>query len=266
MDISVIIPSYKPQEYLWECLNSVCEQTLEKEKFEVVLVLNGCNEPFHSQIKDFISQHPDIRWTYIQTDIPGVSNARNMALDVAKGEFITFLDDDDYLSPSCLEEMLSLQDGDIIVECYPFAFADGKPNEQIQYGVTDVYDYCVEHRCNQLNSRARKLFSGSWMKLIPRSYIRNFRFNINFAVGEDSLFMFAISDKIRRIAYTSTNAIYYRRRRENSASDSIKKKRDVWALNIKGIAEYIRLYRPFKHSAYFFASRIAACLISAIKA
>ena len=70
--ISVIIPSYKPQDYLWQCLDSICNQTFPKQDYEVILVLNGCNEPYNSQIKQYIGKHPDVGWNYIQTDNPGV--------------------------------------------------------------------------------------------------------------------------------------------------------------------------------------------------
>lgn len=80
--ISVIIPSYKPQSYLWECLDSVCGQTFPKEEYEVILVLNGCKEPYDGQIREYIGSHRDIQWKYIHTDEGGVSNARNLALDL----------------------------------------------------------------------------------------------------------------------------------------------------------------------------------------
>lgn len=105
MKISVIIPSYKPQSYIWECLDSLCRQTFPKNDFEVILVLNGCKEPYESQIKEYISKHPDIHWRYFQTDQGGVSNARNIGLDAAKGEYITFVDDDDYVSGVYLKEL-----------------------------------------------------------------------------------------------------------------------------------------------------------------
>ena len=54
MKISVIVPTYKPQAYLWECLNSLCLQTLSKEDFEVILVLNGCCEPYKTQIQQYL--------------------------------------------------------------------------------------------------------------------------------------------------------------------------------------------------------------------
>ena len=81
MKISVIVPTYKPQAYLWECLN----QTFPKTEYELILVLNGCNEPYNAQIKDWLAKHSDLQVQYIQTDEAGVSNARNMALDVARG-------------------------------------------------------------------------------------------------------------------------------------------------------------------------------------
>ena len=88
MKISVIVPTYKPQAYLWECLDSIYNQTFPKSEYELVLVLNGCNEPYNTQIKEWLSNHSDLQVQYFQTDEAGVSNARNMVLDVAQGVFI----------------------------------------------------------------------------------------------------------------------------------------------------------------------------------
>ena len=186
MKISVIIPTYKPKEYLWECLDSLVEQTLSKKDFEVVLVLNGCEEPYKSAIEEYIAEKMQgMNVNFIHTDVGGVSNARNLALDRANGDFITFLDDDDYLSRDCLREMLSFQNGDVIVECYPYAFEDGdKQVRQKKYGLSNVYEYCVRHNCNKLNSTARKFFSGPCMKLIPFYYIGDRRFDTRFKNGK----------------------------------------------------------------------------------
>lgn len=265
MDISVIIPTYRPQEYLWDCLNSMCTQTLERSRFEVIIILNGCGEPYNSKIKEFIAQHPDVEWVYIQTDTPGVSNARNMALDVAKGNNITFLDDDDYLSSVCLEEMLKLQDGNVVVECYPYAFEDGNPETQRDYGLTKVYDYCLQHKCYVLNSHARKFFSGPCMKLIPASYIQDRRFDVRFKNGEDCLFMFSISDKIHNIVYTSKNAIYYRRFRNNSATKNKRASSEIIQNTIKCMIEYTKMFKFGRYSIYFYSSRMVAEALCIIK-
>ena len=260
MKISVIIPTYKPKEYLWECLDSLVRQTFPKEDFEIIIVLNGCCEPWKSQIEEYIASNMStMNVTFIQTDSPGVSNARNLGIDVMKGKYLFFMDDDDYISPTCLQEMLSLQNGNVVVECYPYAFNDGDPYlEQRAYGLTSTYDYCLEHKCNKLNSTARKFFSGPCMKLIPSLYVGDRRFDTRFKNGEDSLFMFSISDKIHDVAFTSKDAIYYRRYRKGSATTSSRSKKE----RIKNIFKCIRVYTSFYvkggYSTYFYATRILA--------
>ena len=56
MKISVIIPTYKPKEYIWECLDSLKSQTFDKKEFEIILILNGCKEPYYSEIDKYIME------------------------------------------------------------------------------------------------------------------------------------------------------------------------------------------------------------------
>ena len=97
MKISVIIPTYQPKDYLWECLNSLTSQTISKDDYEVIIVLNGCDEPYKSQIQSYIDAKEGFHFSLIQTDVPGVSNARNIGLDKSKGEYISFIDDDPWV-------------------------------------------------------------------------------------------------------------------------------------------------------------------------
>ncbi len=104
--ISVIIPSYKPDNYIYKCLESVARQDISKQRFEVIIVLNGCNEPYHTDIKLFLQQKfQGIKTFLLQTDVAGVSNARNIGLDNARGEYIAFIDDDDIVSENYLSEL-----------------------------------------------------------------------------------------------------------------------------------------------------------------
>lgn len=258
MRISVIIPTYKPQGYLWQCLDSLCNQTFPKENFELILVLNGCKEPYEEQIKAYIEQHSDINWNYIQTDERGVSNARNMALDVAQGEYVTFIDDDDYVSEAYLEELYDKVTPSIVSLAYAYAFDDGSPEYQKKYSVTSAYDYCTGHNIHTLSSIARKYFSGPCMKLIPMSFIQNRRFDTHFKNGEDSLFMFLISDKIHNVSFTSKNAIYYRRFRTMSASTKPRSKWQRVVNSFRCAREYTKIYLSGGYNNYFYYSRIAA--------
>lgn len=263
MKISVIVPTYKPQAYLWKCLYSIYKQKFPKQDYELILVLNGCNEPYNTQIKEWLSKRPDLKVQYFQTDEGGVSNARNIALDNAKGEYVTFIDDDDLISTAYLKELYEKATPDTVSLCYPYAFNDGKIEKQLSsYGVTDAYNYCIEHKCNKLTSMVRKYFSGPCMKLIPMSFIQDRRFDVRFKNGEDSLFMFLISDKIDKVSFTSKDAIYYRRFRENSAFTRRKTKREIIANKMNMIKAYIFIYlrKPQKYSLLFFITRILGTL------
>ena len=236
------------------------------EQFEVIVVLNGCSEPYYSQIQQFVVEHmPTLQVQLIQTDQGGVSNARNIGIDAARGNYIAFIDDDDYVSTTYLEEMLSLTTGDNIVICYPYAFNDGHPELQLPYRITDAYNQCAGKSNISINSMARKFFSGPWMKLIPATYIGKKRFDSRFKNGEDSLFMFFISNQIRTISITTQNAIYYRRYRSNSANFSTNiKQRFYNALRL--ISEYTRIYFTHiqEYNFIFFFTRILGSIRSII--
>ena len=265
MKISVVVPTYKPKYYLWECLNSLKEQTFPVDDFEILLVLNGCCEPYKSEIEEYLLKNVMSNVYLIQVDQPGVSNARNIALDYAKGSYVAFIDDDDYVSPFYLEELYAKASLDTISLCYPYAFNDGTPEMQLPYYITDAYEYCSRQtRCLKLSSKVRKYFSGPCMKLIPMDIIKERRFDINFRNGEDTLFMFLISDRFRYFAITSPSAVYYRRYRLGSA---LFNKRSLKERVINCILHqfyYVRIFvsNPFKYNFTFFVSRVLGEFVS----
>lgn len=265
MKISVIIPTYKPKEYLWECLDSLVKQSFKKEDFEVILVLNGYIEPYKSAIEDYIAENMrNMNVKFICTSQVGVSNARNIALNAAKGEYISFIDDDDFVSPNYLRELYNKVSYDTISLCYPYAFTDGDIS-QVKYKITDSYDKRVKFG-KQSYMRTRKFFSGPCMKLIPMTFIQDRRFDIRFKNGEDSLFMFVISDNFKWVNFTSKNAIYYRRHREGSAVALKRSWNKIIQNQVNLIINYTKIYfgNPFKYDLGFFLTRVIAAIYSMI--
>ena len=265
MKISVIIPTYKPKEYLWECLNSLISQTLSKKTFEIIIVLNGCYNPWYLDIERYIhdSMH-GMNVKFIHTSESGVSNARNIALREATGEFITFIDDDDYVSPEYLSELLRYSSSNFITIAKPLAFND-ETKEQVSYPMTGVFlRNFMRGPQNFLSSR--KFFSGPWMKLIPYQVIGERRFDRRFKNGEDSLFMFLVSDKIQYVNYTSESAIYYRRFREGSAVTIYRSLGNKLLNSIKLVIEYSRIYwrSPLNYNLVFYITRILGAIRSII--
>lgn len=261
MKISVIIPTYKPQNYLWKCLSSLMNQNLSKDDFEVVLILNGCCEPWNSMIKGYIDKEmKDINVNFIQVDHGGVSNARNIGLDCAKGEYITFIDDDDFVSPSYLKELLEKASPTAISLCYPLSFIDGT-QEYVPYLITK--DYKKNEGLNSCNyKRAKKFFSGPVYKLIHRDIIGDRRFDFHFHNGEDSIFMFLISDRFHDVTFTSKRAVYYRRIRINSAVSQKRKAKSIIVNMCKMIMSYCLIYfKDFgQYDFSFFATRVLGAI------
>lgn len=256
MKISVVIPTYKPDSYIWECLDSLENQTLPRSEYEVVLVLNGCNEPFNSQISEYIS-NSSVNYQFVQTNQGGVSNARNIGLDLAQGEYITFIDDDDYVSPSYLEELGHLATPDIVAISSAKAFYD-ETKERAAYGLDKYYSIYSKIKGPQKFYKCRKFFSGPVMKLIHRDIIGDRRFDIQFKNGEDNLFLFLISDKLKYVRFTSENAIYYRRYRADSAMQKPRSCRDKIKNSIKIVCKYLSIYVKGGYLFAFFCTRILA--------
>ena len=261
--VSVIIPTYKPREYLWKCLQSLRNQTLPSSDFEIILILNGCCEPYLSRINDYLLKSDLCNVRLFQTDESGVSNARNIGLDYAKGDYITFIDDDDYVSSTYLEELYAKASPDTISLCYPFAFKDGEYENQLPCSITDAYDLCVSHGANlRISSYVRKYFSGPWMKLIPRSFIQDRRFDIHFRNGEDTLFMFLISDRFSKFSFTSRSAVYYRRFRVGSSVHNKYSFCEKLSFCFRQQVCYIKYYisNPFQYNFIYFMSRLLGAL------
>lgn len=257
MKISVIVPTYKPKDYLWQCLDSLVSQTYPKGDFEVILVLNGCEEPYKSDIEKYIStKMSGMNVNLIHTLHGGVSNARNIALDQAKGEYVTFIDDDDYVSRSYLEELLKIASKDTISLCYPLSFVDGTVMYKSYY-ITKNFD-SIELLDKPIDYKLAKLFFGGPVyKLIHKDVIGDRRFDIRFKNSEDSLFMFLISDKFKYVSVTSKEAIYYRRIRNGSAVTRKRYIREVFINSIRIILSYSKIYfsNPGRYDFSFFVTR-----------
>ena len=99
--ISVIIPVYNVEKYLDICLDTVLAQTFKD--FEAVCINDGSTDNSLNILEHY--QKFDKRIKIIQTENKGLSHARNKGIKEAKGEYITFVDSDDYISEICLESM-----------------------------------------------------------------------------------------------------------------------------------------------------------------
>lgn len=104
MQLSVIVPVYNVEKYIFSCIESIFKQRLDDSDFEVIIVNDGTNDRSMEIIKDFIQQHDNI--TVINQENQGLSVARNTGLKYAGGEYILFVDSDDLLIDNTLKLLL----------------------------------------------------------------------------------------------------------------------------------------------------------------
>lgn len=267
LHISVIIPTYKPADYLWQCLDSLCQQTLDKAKYEVIIVLNGEIEPYKTKIEEYLTTTTTTTATttnirLLTTETAGVSGARNMGIDAAEGEYIAFIDDDDWVSPTYLEQLLAVADQETVAISNTIS-VDEATMQESAYRISKSYEQAQGKKDLQYTD-VRQYFSGPCMKLFHRNLLAADRFNTAFTVGEDSNYMFLISRRLGRVALTDKSAIYYRRVRSNSANF---KKKNLWqrlAIACKQIIGYSKIYwkHPMQYRFGFYLTRVRGAIFS----
>lgn len=267
MKISIIVPSFKPGNYIAKCISSIQAQDFPKKDYEVIIVLNGCSEPYKSRIEQIInnpnSDHEKSNIHLIQTDHPGVSHARNLGIKEARGEYIIFIDDDDYISPNYLSNLYALASPDTIVASNAKNSIDEKGQTQDNF-ISKAFQNLKDNPTSLFANR--RLLSTVWGKIIPKKIIEDVRFRENLSLGEDSVFMAEISTRIKYVRTTSPDIFYYVTVRPNSSS---RKSISNWA-QISNSLElawtfftiYISNIRSYNFS--FFLSRIVASLLKMI--
>lgn len=259
IDISIIVPTYKPKDYLYECLESLKNQVSINFTYEVIIVLNGSDSTYRRQIEEYLRTINLSSFYFFNLECAGVSFARNLGIQKAKGNYLFFMDDDDILNNSYFELL----------------FAYAKPNRVICGNMKNfVQDISVTE-----NSYMSKLFrndnnfeQGSIMKfkrvfsictgkLIPKSNISKTLFDTKIQIGEDSLFMSTISGNIQDVVLIK-EAIYFRRIRLGSAMGQKKSFKYQLKNSNYLIRKHLSLYlsQPKTYNFNFFSLRILAIL------
>ncbi|RUR27816.1 glycosyltransferase [Vreelandella andesensis] len=218
--VSVVVPTYKGEEHLGECLTSLARQTLSKDRFEIIIIINGEPGGIEKVINSFQKNYPDVDCRTIKEQVASASLARNIGIYNASKDHITFVDDDDQLSEVFLEEM------------YRFAASD--PNHPVALSsIRDISDNTIlENSISYQVDRAIKksklsytdvtsLLTMNACKLFPTFYIKQLRYELSMKSGEDVCFFTRYFIKYSpelSLVPASKGAIYYRTLRQGSVS------------------------------------------------
>lgn len=196
MRYSVIIPVYNAKETLRRCLDSLVRQQFSD--YELLLINDGSTDDSDAICHEYANTYSCIR--YFAKENGGVSSARNLGLDQAKGEYILFVDSDDCVSENyfaSLSDALENAAADLLLFGYRnFGGASTEWDTGVFYENTEV------GVAEQISSALRQyLFSSLWSKAFKRQIIEqhNIRFANDLAIGEDQAFIFTYAMHIRSI-------------------------------------------------------------------
>ena len=206
--VSIIVPIYNKEKVLYKCLDSLVKQTMKE--IEVILINDGSTDNSETICLDYSEKFPSVV-QYHAFENGGVSKARNRGIELAKGEYIGFVDSDDWVELNFCEEMF--QQTSNKTDCVVCSIKIIKETNQrlIQVkNATDIFSLDPVLR----NSVSNKIFNLSVIK----------KFEIIFPNGshsyEDFAFVFKFLSVSNKIAYCD-NTVYYYFKNQDSFTESV---------------------------------------------
>lgn len=279
--VSVIVPVYNCKTLLNRAIDSVIRQKDFNEN-EIILVDDGSTDGSSEICDDYGLQYKNIK--VIHQENAGVSAARNNGINQAEGEWLFFLDSDDYILEDAFEKMLSKGDADLICALY-----DSNSSERysfktlIKAGIYETED--IIETISVLLSARNCFFYTCWSKLFRRSIVieKQIQFPIGRKFAEDMVFVYTYINYCSNISFIDDYAYFYYVNESNATSTITEsfeifnfiytwqseyfKKNGLYNENIKNILDSTFLYKSFlslKTAAWYLKGKNAVKYISQI--
>ena len=235
MKVSVIVPVYNVCKYIKNCLDSLVNQTLED--IEIIIVNDGSKDKSEEIIQEYVKRYSNIKY-YKKTN-GGQSSARNFGLKYAQGEYIGFVDGDDYVDVSMFEKMYNKaisNDYDLVV-C------------NLNY----VYDYDVVPTSSNvkedtidIKKTMLDIYPTAWNKIYKKDFIN--KNNLRFKKGvwfEDVEFIYRLLPFVKSIGVVK-ECFYEYVQREGAISKTYDERLYHYIDNFNGIVKYYKKNKLFK--------------------
>lgn len=211
--ISVIIPCYNVKDMVSECLDSIVAQTIGLEHLEIILIDDASADETVSVLKKYEEKYPDNIMLVLCEKNGRQGTARNIGLSYATGDFISFVDSDDWIHPDMYKVLVDIMNKN---ECdvVQFRYMETKDKPEEMSRAIDNIDYkIVDYSCNRkeklLNSQI--LNESCTTKLYRKSLIDCA--NVRYAEGvayEEPMFTYPMKFYVNKVAVTETKLYYYR--------------------------------------------------------
>lgn len=238
--ISVIVPIYKVEKYLDKCINSIINQTYKN--LEIILVDDGSPDKC-PQICDQYKKK-DGRIKVIHKPNGGLSDARNAGMKIASGQYISFIDSDDYVSDDFIETLYDVMKSEKsdIVECETIKFCDGEVAKAAQEEFNTL-TVKTEEGLKMLIAE-NGFHQHVWNKLYKAEIVKGVYFEKG-KLNEDEFWTYQIFGKAKKISKINKPMYYYLQQRSTSIMGNTFGMRRLDALEAKEQRQkYIEKYFP----------------------
>lgn len=212
--VSVIIPVYNSEKLLKRCLESVKNQTWNS--IEIIIVDNGSKDNSIKIIKEYVEKYSNFTWHVCEKK--GASEARNLGIDKANGDYIVFVDSDDYVSENYIEKMINkvINDKYSMVLCNNTEIWKEKVEDRVLFKGIDSdinkVDVIREIASGNAGLVCSKMVN---LKIIKE---KNIRFATNISISEDLIFFLNVAEYTEEFIFLNESLYFYDRRNENSTT------------------------------------------------
>lgn len=196
--VSVVIPVYNSEKYLKKCIDSLLEQTLKN--FEIVIVNDGSQDGSQEIIQSYMENYPGM-FKVLTTENGGQGRARNLGIQMTTGEYISFVDSDDYVSAEMLQEMYNKaksENADLVTCNYSYVDEKGKEKLMIPKVPKNQRDMFIDPDVSPCNKIYRgRILRNSGVKF-PEGYFY-----------EDTAYYFMLIPYMKNISTVQKSFYYY---------------------------------------------------------
>lgn len=213
IDISIIVPVYNAEKTIEKCLNSLLTQ--KDVKLEIICINDGSEDNTLNILKTYENKYNNI--VVVSQQNKGVSKTRNLGIDIAKGDYIMFVDADDFLKENSLRTIdLSEQ-----LDLYKFGYAYSYKNVYQENSFGNRKIVINENNCNQVFVDVMNNINENmvWAQLYKREILDGIRFDTNIFYAEDILFNSYVLRKIKTLEYIDS-IIYFYERQDTSVTNN----------------------------------------------
>ena len=247
--VSVIVPFYNVENYIEKCLETLVNQTLKD--IEIILVNDGSKDRSIDIVNKFLKQYPE-KIVYLEKENGGLSDARNFGIPHAKGEYITFLDSDDYVEKDMYENMYELakkEDSDM-VECdFYWEYPDKLKTDE----------GTIYHGKKEMIEKVRVV---AWNKLIKKEILE--KSDVKFPKGlryEDVEFTYKLVPYIEKVSFLKKPCVHYVQREGSISNKQNERNKEIFDVldNVISYYKEKEIYDTYKDELEYIYVRYAFC-------